>query len=128
MNYRYEIEEFVVKGYEKYNQLKTYMFAIFLSIQLVCFAQQETTLTDSLARQFDKAWNENNLTKMISLVQSDAFFKSPYQLQYSRDTMAATVLTLNPPIFRNIKRNELYSNVKKNIAWSIGRLRTNIYY
>ena len=56
-----------------------------------------------------------------------AFFKSPYQMNYSRDTMAATVLITNPPIIRNTKTIELYSKVDDNIAWSIGKLSGSIF-
>ncbi|HEY5367476.1 MAG TPA: hypothetical protein VIJ75_00670 [Hanamia sp.] len=108
--------------------MKKISFLIFLFIASTAVnAQLKTTLTDSLVQKFGEAWNENNLNKMISLIQPDAFFKSPYQMNYSRDTMAATVLITNPRIIRNTKTIELYSKVDDNIAWSIGKLSGSIF-
>src|SRR6185437_5252574 len=90
-------------------------------------AQQKSTLTDSLAKNFGEAWNENNLNQLISLIQPDAFFKSPYEMNYSRDTMAANFLITNPRIIRNTKTIELYSKVDDNIAWSIGKLSGSLF-
>ena len=41
--------------------------------------------------------------------------------------MAATILITNPPAFRNTKTIELFSKIKNNIAWSIGKLSANIF-
>jgi len=106
---------------------KKFLFILLFIASMAAHAQQKSTLTDSLAQNFGEAWNENNLNKMISLIQPDAFFKSPYQMNYSRDTMAATVLITNPSIIRNTKTIELYSKVDDNIAWSIGKLSGSIF-
>lgn len=106
---------------------KRVLFILLLISSVSINAQDKTTLTDSLVNNFSNAWNENNLAKMISLIQPDAFFESPYQLRYSRDTMAATILITNPPVFRNSKTIESFSKVKDNIAWSIGKLSANIF-
>jgi ketosteroid isomerase-like protein len=109
-------------------KVKTIAFPVlllFFSVNLK--AQSQTTLTDSLVKSFNKAWNNEDIPKMISLLDSSAFFKSPYQLRYSRDTMAATVLITNPPVYKVAKQTELYSHVENNIAWSIGKVTADIY-
>ncbi len=63
-----------------------------------------------------------DIGRMVSLLDPDAFFKSPFQLRYSRDTMEATVLITNPPIFKVTEITETHSEVKGNVAWSIGSM------
>ena len=103
------------------------LLTLFISVYACSYAQEKTTLTDSLTNQFNKAWNSDDIEKMISLLQPDAFFESPYQLRYGRDTMETTVLKTNPPVFKNVKTTELYSHVEKHLAWSLGKLTGNIY-
>jgi ketosteroid isomerase-like protein len=108
--------------------MRTFLLSLFFILLTVSsIAQRKTTLTDSLTKQFNTAWNANDLQAMISMLQPDAFFESPYQLRYSRDTMAATVLRTNPPAFKDVKTTELYSKVDDNIAWSLGKMTANIY-
>lgn len=83
---------------------------------------QVTVSTDSLVRAFHDAWNAGDMERMISFLDADAFFKSPFQLRYTRDTMEATVLLTNPPIFKVTEIKETHSEVKGNFAWSIGRM------
>lgn len=107
------------------------MKIIYLSVCLICFNtllfSQNETLTDSLVKQFTKAWNAEDTTKMISLLDENAFFKSPFQLHYGRDTMARTVLTTNPPAFKVKQQTELYSFVNNDLAWSIGNMVSDVY-
>ncbi len=88
---------------------------------------QEATLTDSLARAFTDAWDANDLPRMLAWLQPDAFFKSPHQLRYGRDVMEATVLTTNPPAFRDTRVAERYSKVGDSLAWSIGTMTGHVY-
>ena len=101
-------------------------FAIMAS-SMGLIAQDKLTLTDSLVNKFHEAWNSNDLDAMISMLHPDAFFNSPYQLRYTRDTMAATVLIKNPPIIKDCTTKEVYSHVENNLAWSIGYLYCNRY-
>jgi len=96
-----------------------------LAISQISFCQN--SLTDILSKQFNQAWNKENVNDMISLLQPDAFFKSPYQLQYGRDKMAATVLKKNPPIYKIVHTKELHSKVEDDIAWSIAEFTCDVY-
>ena len=91
------------------------------------FSQNKGTLTDSLAKQFQKAWNAEDTSRMISMLDENAFFKSPFQLRYGRDVMARTVLITNPPAFKVRQQTELYSFVKDDLAWSIGNMVSDVY-
>lgn len=90
-------------------------------------AQEKTVSTDSLVKQFTKAWNEEDMDRMHFLLDSTAFFKSPFQLRYSRDTMEATVLKTNPPVFKVVQQTETHSLVDGNHAWSIGKMVSDVY-
>jgi hypothetical protein len=90
-------------------------------------SQDKLTFTDSLVHDFNKVWDENNLEGMLVMLQKDAFFKSPYQLRYSKDTMARTVLLTNPPRYKNTRTRELFSHIENDMAWSIGKLEVNIF-
>lgn len=84
-------------------------------------------MTYHLVSDFHKAWNVVDLDKMESLLDKDAFFKSPYQLRYSRDTMLTTVLPRNPKIFKIMETVETHSMIKDDLAWSIGTMVSDIY-
>lgn len=90
--------------------------------------QPATTLTDSLVKAFHEEWNENDLEGMVAMLQPDAFFESPHQLRYGRDSMAATVLQRNPPVIRDCVTEERHSRVEGDLAWSIGELHCNTYF
>jgi hypothetical protein len=64
---------------------------------------------------------------MISMLDKNAFFKSPFQLRYGRDSMANTVLITNPPVFKVVRQTEIHSYVKENFAWSMGNMVCNVY-
>jgi len=87
----------------------------------------QNSLTDLLVKNFFQAWNAENINEMITQLQPDAFFKSPYQLRYGRDKMAATVLKTNPPAHKVVNSKELHSKVEDDIAWSIGEFTADIY-
>ena len=92
------------------------------------FAQQtDTLLTRSLLRRFNDAWNREDISKMVSLMDSTVFFKSPFQIRYGIDTVAATVLITNPPRFKFSSAIEQYSHVENDLAWSIGIFSLDIY-
>jgi ketosteroid isomerase-like protein len=84
-------------------------------------------MTYQLVSDFHNAWNEADIDKMESLMDKDAFFKSPFQFRYSRDTMAATVLASNPNIYKVMETVETQSMIKGDIAWSIGTMVSDIY-
>ena len=105
---------------------KLILLLFFVSINL-SFSQEKTTLTDSLTKRFNKLWDSNDISAMVSMIQPTAFFESPYQLRYGRDTMEITVLKTNPPVYKDVKSTEKYSHVESNIAWSLGNLSANIY-
>jgi ketosteroid isomerase-like protein len=106
---------------------KIFPLTILLSLLICSFSFGQSSLTDMLTKQFHQAWNEENINKMVSLLQPDAFFKSPYQLQYGRDKMAATVLKTNPPAYKVVNTKELHSKVEDDIAWSIGEFTADVY-
>lgn len=91
------------------------------------FAQQQLTFTDSLVREFNALWDRDDLKGMVDKLQDDAFFKSPFQLRYSKDTMAKTILVTNPPAFRNLRTQELFNHVEERTAWSIGKLTGDVF-
>ncbi|MEJ2583821.1 MAG: hypothetical protein P8Z38_01880 [Robiginitalea sp.] len=64
---------------------------------------------------------------MLELLDSTAFFKSPFQLRYGRDSIAATVLITNPPIFKVVEQRETHNRVRGNLAWSIGTMVCDWY-
>ena len=106
---------------------KIYQLIIFVQILFCSLAFGQSSLTNLLTQQFFQAWNSENVNKMISLLQPDAFFKSPYQLRYGRDKMAATVLKTNPPAHKVVNSKELHSKVEDDIAWSIGEFTADVY-
>ena len=103
----------------------SYVIFILLIISPLTFCQ--SSLTDILSKQFNQAWNKENVNEMISLLQPDAFFKSPYQLQYGRNKMAKTVLKKNPPVYKIVHTKELHSKVEDDIAWSIAEFTCDVY-
>lgn len=103
----------------------SYLIFILLIISPLTFCQ--SSLTDILSKQFNQAWNKENVNEMISLLQPDAFFKSPYQLQYGRNKMAKTVLKKNPPVYKIVHTKELHSKVEDDIAWSIAEFTCDVY-
>jgi len=106
---------------------KIFCLAIFLFVLISSYSFGQNSLTEILAEQFIQAWNKENVNKMISLLQHDAFFKSPYQLQYGREKMARTVLKKNPPLYKFINTKELHSKVDDDIAWSIAEFTCDVY-
>ncbi len=105
--------------------LITMIISIVITISV--FSQDRGSLTEMLTKQFNQAWNKENINEMISLLQPDAFFKSPYQLRYGREQMAATVLKTNPPAYKIVEIKEQHSKVKDDIAWSIGDFSCDLY-
>jgi ketosteroid isomerase-like protein len=103
----------------------SYISLIFIILSSV--ANCQSSLTDILSKQFNQAWNKENVNEMVSLLQPDAFFKSPYQLQYGREKMAATVLKKNPPVYKIVHTKELHSKVDDDIAWSIAEFTCDVY-
>ena len=103
-------------------------YLIIISFILICsFSFGQSSLTELLAEQFNQAWNKENVNEMISLLQHDAFFKSPYQLEYGREKMARTILKKNPPVYKFIDTKELHSKVNDDIAWSIAKFTCDVY-
>jgi hypothetical protein len=94
---------------------------------LSTYSQSTQTLTHKLVANFHKAWNEENIELMKTLLDEDAFFKSPFQLQYSRATMLETVLLKNPKVFKVVQITETHSKIKDNVAWSIGTMVSDFY-
>ena len=41
--------------------------------------------------------------------------------------MLATVLSINPRIFKVIRSNETHTEMRDNLAWSIGDMLSNVY-
>ena len=107
------------------NKIYYLAFLFLMIIPGIAFGQN--SLTDLLAKQFHQAWNAEKITEMKSLLQHDAFFKSPYQLQYGREKMVRTVLMENPPVYKIVHTKELHSKVEDEIAWSIAEFTADIY-
>ena len=106
---------------------KIFYLTIFSFVLFSSYSLGQNSLTELLAEQFNQAWNKENVNEMISLLQHDAFFKSPYQLQYGREKMARTVLKKNPPVYKFIHTKELHSKVDDDIAWSIAEFMCDVY-
>jgi len=106
---------------------KIFSNTILLFVLICSFSFGQNSLTDLLTQKFTQAWNSENINEMVSQLQPDAFFKSPYQLRYGRDKMAATVLKTNPPAYKVSSRKELHSKVEDDIAWSIGEFTADVY-
>ncbi len=104
-----------------------FLFFLVVGINFQSEAQEDISFTHKLVMEFHEAWNTNDLEGMVSMLQPDAFFKSPHQLQYGREEMASTVLINNPPVIKDCKTEEWHSHVEPEIAWSIGRLYCNTY-
>ena len=103
------------------------LFVFIFIIPLISFSQANDTFTHRLVSDFHKAWNDEDLDRMENLLDKDAFFKSPFQLRYSRDTMMNTVLRKNPKIFKVSEIIETHSRVNGNQAWSIGKMTSDMY-
>jgi len=106
---------------------KIFCLTIFSFVLISSYSFGQNSLTGLLAEQFNQAWNKENVNEMISLLQHDAFFKSPYQLQYGREKMARTILKENPPIYKFVNTQELHSKVEDDIAWSIAEFTCDVY-
>lgn len=107
--------------------MRKFSISIFLLLMSCSFSFGQNSLTDLLTKQFHQAWNSENVNEMVSFLQPDAFFESPYQLQYGREKIASTVLKTNPLIYKNVNTKELHSKVNEDIAWSIGEFTSDIY-
>ena len=75
------------------------------------WAQNNSSLTLRLLNQFHQAWNDEDMERMPDLLATDAFFKSHFQLRYSRDAMASCVLIANPPVFKVQQTTEVHSKI-----------------
>ena len=106
---------------------KMFFLITFLFVIICSLSFGQNSLTDLLTRQFQQAWNTRNINEMVSLLQANAFFESPHQLQYGREKMAATVLKSNPPVYKFVSTKELHSYVEDQLAWSIGEFTCDIY-
>ena len=106
---------------------RIYTLVTFLFLLICSLSFGQNSLTDLLTKQFHQAWNDENVNKMVSLLQPDAFFESPHQLQYGREKMAATVLKTNPPVYKVVYTKEIHSKVNDDIAWSIGEFKCDVY-
>lgn len=106
---------------------KRFLLILFLGTFSITYSQSQQSLTYNLVANFHKAWNEEDVELMKTLLDKDAFFKSPFQLQYSRETMLETVLLKNPKVFKVIEITETHSRIKDNMAWSIGKMVSDIY-
>ena len=102
-----------------------YIIIIYLLLDTLSFSQ--SSLTEILATQFHQAWNKGNINEMVSLLQPDAFFKSPDQLRNGRERMGETVLKTNPSAYKFVNIKEQHSKVADDIAWSIGEFTCDIY-
>lgn len=100
---------------------------LFVAIPITSYTQSAQSFTQQLVWDFHKAWNEEDLDKMESLLDKNAFFKSPFQLRYSRDTMLGTVLRTNPKVFKVSEITETHSEIRENMAWSIGKMVSDHY-
>ena len=109
------------------NFLKLCIMIFMLGIASITYSQPKNSMTYNLVDAFHKAWNEEDLEKMEELLDMDAFFKSPFQLRYSRDTMMTTVLLRNPKVYKVTEIIETQSLVKDHLAWSIGTMVSDIY-
>ena len=131
---------FIQKKYSKlpqqtgvFNSIKGEDMKIILPLVcIICFtpylySQNNSTVTDSLVKKFHSAWNSEDLPGMISLLDKNAFFKSPFQLRYGRDSLAKTVLITNPPVFKVVRQTEIHSYVREDLAWSIGNMVCDVY-
>ena len=107
--------------------IKIFHLVIFSFVLVSSYSFGQNSLTELLAKQFNQAWNKENVNEMISLLQHDAFFKSPYQLQYGREKMVRTILKKNPPVYKFIDTKELHSKVNDDIAWSIAEFTCDVY-
>ena len=106
---------------------KILYLAIFSFVLISYYSFGQNSLTEILAEQFNQAWNKENVNEMMALLQHDAFFKSPYQLQYGRDKMERTILKKNPPVYKFVNTKELHSKVDDDIAWSIAEFTYDVY-
>lgn len=106
---------------------KLYLLILFTGISSYTYSQSKQSLTYNLVANFHTAWNEEDIELMKTLLDEDAFFKSPFQLQYSRATMLETVLLKNPKVFKIVEINETHSKIKGNVAWSIGKMVSDYY-
>ncbi len=108
--------------------MKIYMIPVTIVLLVVSgFAQETNSVTDSLMDQWDNAWNNEDVPALVSMMQPDAYFASPYQRWFSRDSIRATILSKNLYWFRNSKSIEQFSRVKDDIAWSVGKTTAEYY-
>ncbi len=98
----------------------TILIAVFVSN--FTYSQNQVSVTKSLMKNFDEAWNNKNVNALDSLLQPDAFFESPYQIRDGREAIDTTIFRFNIHIFRNGKSTENYSHIDNNIAWSVGNV------
>lgn len=104
-----------------------YALILLLGIGITAYSQSGNSLTYQLVSDFHKAWNAEDLHTMETLLDKDAFFKSPFQLRYSRDTMMTTVLQRNPRVYKVSEIIEIHSETKGNLSWSIGKMISDIH-
>ena len=106
---------------------KLFSLTIFFILPICSDSFGQNSLTDLLVKQFHQVWNQENVNEMVSLLQANAFYQSPQQLQYGRDKMKATVLKTNPHIYKVSSTKELHSYVEDSLAWSIGEYAFDVY-
>ena len=103
------------------------LLIFFFGLGASAYSQTNHSMTYKLVTDFHNAWNDEDLKRMEELLDKDAFFKSPFQLRYSRDTMMTTVLLRNPKVYKVTEIIETRSMIKDHLAWSIGSMVSDIY-
>jgi len=106
---------------------KLFLSAVFLSLCLYSFALGQGSLTDLLTKQFHQAWNAENVTQMINLIQPNAVYKSQHHLWNGSERMKSTVLKTDPILYKFTATKEFHSRVEDELAWSIGEFTCDVY-
>jgi hypothetical protein len=108
--------------------LRIFLLFMLLGFITARFTEQAAPVsTCALIDEFCKAWNAEGMGRMESLLDPEAFFKSPYQLRNTLDTMLATVLSLNPPVYKVIRINETPSEMRDDLEWSIVDMVSEVF-
>jgi ketosteroid isomerase-like protein len=98
-------------------------FLTFVSITILSFPQEKTTMTDSLTKQWNTAWNNKDVNALIKQLQPNAIFEfDPYEIHITRDSIAATIFKIQLNSMHNLKSTEIHTLKHNNIAWSIGNM------
>lgn len=103
------------------------LFFLLISAATSSYAQNTNSVTATIMRRYDRAWNHKDARALVGMIRPNAIFESPYHIRMSRDSIMSTVFKSELAVMDDLKTTEYRSQISGNMAWSIGKVTGNVY-